>query len=70
LDRFSAHRALGQSASWKKALTDATQVASTDTTVLITGESGTGKEVIARYNPPRIEPREGRVHRAQLRGLA
>lgn len=49
LERFSAHRALGQSPAWKKALADATQVAVTDTTVLITGESGTGKEVIARY---------------------
>jgi len=49
LERFSAHRAIGRSAAWKKALTDATQVAATDTTVLVTGESGTGKEVVARY---------------------
>lgn len=49
LERFSAHRALGQSPQWKKILADATQVAATDTTVLITGESGTGKEVVARY---------------------
>jgi transcriptional regulator with PAS, ATPase and Fis domain len=40
---------IGQSASWKQALTQATQVAATDTTVLLLGESGTGKEVIARF---------------------
>ncbi len=49
LERFSAHRAIGQSASWKKALADGAQVAATYTTVLVTGESGTGKEVLARY---------------------
>ncbi len=49
LERFSAHRAIGQSAKWKKALSDATQVAGTETTVLVTGESGTGKEVLARF---------------------
>lgn len=48
LERVGAHRVLGRSAAWKKALADATQVAATETTVLITGESGTGKEVIAR----------------------
>jgi len=49
LDRFSAHRAIGESPSWKKVLADATQVAATETTVLVTGESGTGKEVVARF---------------------
>lgn len=49
LERFSAHRAIGVSRAWKNALALATQVASTETTVLVTGESGTGKEVIARY---------------------
>ena len=49
LERFSAHRALGQSPGWKKVLADATQVAATEATVLVTGESGTGKEVLARF---------------------
>jgi formate hydrogenlyase transcriptional activator len=48
LDRFSAHRALGQSAKWRQILADVAQVAPTDTTVLVTGETGTGKEVVAR----------------------
>jgi len=42
-------RMAGQSAPWKAVIRAATQVAATDTTVLLTGESGTGKEVIARY---------------------
>jgi len=42
-------RMVGVSPAWKLALKLATQVAATDTTVLLTGESGTGKEVIARF---------------------
>jgi DNA-binding NtrC family response regulator len=42
-------RAVGASAEWREVLRKATQVAPTDTTVLITGESGTGKEVVARF---------------------
>ena len=34
---------------WQAVLKAATQVASTDTTVLLVGESGTGKEVVARF---------------------
>jgi transcriptional regulator with PAS, ATPase and Fis domain len=40
---------VGESAEWTKALTQATQVAPTPTTVLLLGESGTGKEVLARF---------------------
>ena len=49
LDTKTNVRMVGESAAWRDALKKATQVASTDTTVLITGESGTGKEVIARF---------------------
>jgi transcriptional regulator with GAF, ATPase, and Fis domain len=47
---------IGQSPSWTHVLKQATQVAATDTTVLLLGESGTGKEVVARF-----------VHRASAR---
>jgi transcriptional regulator with GAF, ATPase, and Fis domain len=57
LDSKSGYgRVVGQSTSWSAVLKQATQVAETDTTVLLTGESGTGKEVVARY-----------VHRASAR---
>jgi transcriptional regulator with GAF, ATPase, and Fis domain len=49
-------RIVGQSAEWKAVLKRATQVADTETTVLLSGESGTGKEVVARF-----------VHRASAR---
>jgi DNA-binding NtrC family response regulator len=42
-------RVVGESAEWRGVLRKATQVAPTDTTVLMTGESGTGKEVVARF---------------------
>ncbi len=47
---------VGQSPEWMDTLRKATQVAETETTVLLTGESGTGKEVIARF-----------IHRASAR---
>ena len=47
--RTGYRRVVGESASWRQVLTQAMQVAATDTTVLLLGESGTGKEVIARF---------------------
>ena len=47
---------VGESQEWQDAIRNATKVAGTDTTVLLSGESGTGKEVIARY-----------IHRASTR---
>jgi transcriptional regulator with PAS, ATPase and Fis domain len=42
-------RVVGESVEWRGVLRKATQVAATDTTVLVTGASGTGKEVVARF---------------------
>ena len=42
-------RVVGHSPEWIDTLKKATQVADTETTVLLTGESGTGKEVVARF---------------------
>jgi transcriptional regulator with GAF, ATPase, and Fis domain len=41
-------RVVGESTAWRHVVKLATQVAPSDTTVLLLGESGTGKEVIAR----------------------
>jgi transcriptional regulator with PAS, ATPase and Fis domain len=49
---------VGRSAEWRDVLRRATQVAETETTVLLTGESGTGKEVVARF-VHRASPRKG-----------
>lgn len=54
--RSGYRRIVGTSPSWRQALTEATQVATTETTVLLLGESGTGKEVVARF-----------IHRASAR---
>jgi transcriptional regulator with GAF, ATPase, and Fis domain len=47
--RAGARRIVGDSPAWRRALTLATQVAGTHSTVLLLGESGTGKEVLARF---------------------
>jgi transcriptional regulator with GAF, ATPase, and Fis domain len=47
--RSGLRRVVGHSKQWKDILAQATRVAQTETTVLLTGESGTGKEVVARF---------------------
>ena len=42
-------RVVGDSKAWSDVLKQATKVAPTEATVLLTGESGTGKEVVARF---------------------
>jgi transcriptional regulator with PAS, ATPase and Fis domain len=50
LDARTGYRhVVGGSREWRQVLMQATQVGSTDTTVLLLGESGTGKEVVARF---------------------
>jgi transcriptional regulator with GAF, ATPase, and Fis domain len=55
--RTGLRRVVGESATWRQVLLQATRVAAAQTTVLLLGESGTGKEVVARF-----------VHRASERG--
>jgi two-component system response regulator AtoC len=47
--RTGYRRVVGESVEWRQVLKQATQVAATETTVLLLGESGTGKEVVARF---------------------
>ena len=54
--RSGYRRVVGRSPAWRHVLTQAAQVAPTETTVLLLGESGTGKEVVARF-----------IHRASQR---
>jgi transcriptional regulator with GAF, ATPase, and Fis domain len=57
--RTGFRRVIGESVPWRKVLTQTTQVAATDTTVLLLGESGTGKEVVARLLHRGSQRREG-----------
>jgi transcriptional regulator with GAF, ATPase, and Fis domain len=47
--RTGYRRVVGDSRQWHDVLTQAAQVAATETTALLLGESGTGKEVVARF---------------------
>ena len=46
--RTGYRRVIGESQPWHRVLTEATQVAATETTVLLIGETGTGTELVAR----------------------
>ena len=69
-ERYDFSNILGTSGPMRLVYEQVSQVARTDTTVLIRGESGTGKELIAQaihYNSLRVE---AAVHQGQLRGAA
>jgi GAF domain len=70
LDRRGGHRALGESRSWKAALGDATKVAETDTTVLITGESGTGQGGRRPLHSSGVATVTRAIRRVELRGAS
>jgi transcriptional regulator with GAF, ATPase, and Fis domain len=57
--RTGLRRVIGESATWRQVLVQATRVAATETNVLLLGESGTGKEVVARF-VHRASDRRGR----------
>lgn len=59
-DRFSMKNIICQSKAMQDVLALATQVAATNTTVLLRGESGTGKELIAKAIH-QASPRRGKV---------
>ena len=63
-------RVIGESAPWRQVLTQATQVAATETTVLLLGESGTGKEVDRPVPASRVATQQRAVRRLELRGAA
>jgi transcriptional regulator with PAS, ATPase and Fis domain len=58
LESKSEVRVVGRSPQWLEVLKQSSQVAETETTVLVSGESGTGKEVVARFIH-RASPRKG-----------
>jgi transcriptional regulator with PAS, ATPase and Fis domain len=58
LESKSEVRVVGRSPQWLDVLKKSSQVAETETTVLVSGESGTGKEVVARFIH-RASPRNG-----------
>ena len=64
------HRIVGKSQPWRAVLEQASRVAPTETTVLLTGESGTGQGTDRAAHSPRVASRQGTVRRDQLRGAA
>ena len=69
-ERYDFSNILGTSGPMRLVYEQVSQVARTDTTVLIRGESGTGQRADRAGDPLQLAAGEAAVHQSELRGAA